>query len=200
MSTRSRQALRPVVVDLAIAAAVCAGALSFEVFDAGDVGASLDAVDVVTCLGAAALILLRRRAPLPVLAVAVIAAVWSLIPDDHHEALGVAAIVALYTVASTSGRRTAWTAGAVTAALYLAEFVAPTTKWMHIDTYGWNGRAQPGRPEGGEALAFRALFAFIADWANSANGGPKILAKKPAPRVTPRRPVHSQTLARLRRR
>ena len=117
---RSWPALRTVVVDLAIAATVCAGALIFEVVDAGDVGASLDAVDFATCAGAAALILLRRRAPLPVLVVAVIAAVWSLIPDDDQGVLRVAAIVALYTVASTSGRRTAWIAGAATAAaLYL---------------------------------------------------------------------------------
>jgi leucyl aminopeptidase len=87
-------------------------------------------------------------------------------------------------------------AGAVTAALYLAEFVAPTTKWMHIDTYAWNGRAQPGRPEGGEALAFRALLAFVADWARTATPGAKIITKKPAPRLAPRRPA----LARLRRR
>ena len=81
---RSWPALRTVVVDLAIAATVCAGALIFEVVDAGDVGASLDAVDFAACAGAAALILLRRRAPLPVLVVAVIAAVWSLIPDDDQ--------------------------------------------------------------------------------------------------------------------
>ncbi|HVM85097.1 MAG TPA: leucyl aminopeptidase family protein [Candidatus Binatia bacterium] len=89
-------------------------------------------------------------------------------------------------------------AGAVTAALYLAEFVAPTTKWMHIDTYAWIARAQPGRPEGGEALGFRALFAFVSDWVKTANHEPKILTKKPAPRVAPRRA--SPALARLRRR
>jgi leucyl aminopeptidase len=86
-------------------------------------------------------------------------------------------------------------AGAVTAALYLAEFVAPTTKWMHIDTYAWNGRAQPGRPEGGEALGLRALLAFVTDWAKTAE--PKIITKKPTPRVAPRR---APSLARLRRR
>ena len=101
---------------MAIAATVCAGALIFEALDAGDVGASLDAVDFATCAVAAALILLRRRAPLPVLVVAVIAAVWSLIPDDDQGVLPVAAIVVLYTVASTSDRRTAWIAGAATAA------------------------------------------------------------------------------------
>ncbi|HVO03092.1 MAG TPA: leucyl aminopeptidase family protein [Candidatus Cybelea sp.] len=92
-------------------------------------------------------------------------------------------------------------AGAVTAALYLAEFVTPATKWMHLDTYAWNGRAQPGRPEGGEALAFRALFAFIAEWAKTAvSTGPKILTKKPAPRTAPRNGTRSPTLARIRRR
>jgi leucyl aminopeptidase len=91
-------------------------------------------------------------------------------------------------------------AGAVTAALYLQEFVAPTTKWMHIDTFAWNARAQPGRPEGGEALCLRALFAYIQEWAKTADPtGSKIITKKPAPRTAPR-PARSQTLARLRRR
>ena len=53
-------------------------------------------------------------------------------------------------------------AGAITAALYLQEFVADATPWAHIDTYAWNAGARPGRPEGGEALALRALYALIA--------------------------------------
>ncbi|HUK09668.1 MAG TPA: leucyl aminopeptidase family protein [Stellaceae bacterium] len=52
-------------------------------------------------------------------------------------------------------------AGAVVAALYLADFVAPTTPWAHIDTYAWNAATRPGRPEGGEALGLRALYAAI---------------------------------------
>jgi len=90
-------------------------------------------------------------------------------------------------------------AGAVTAALYLQEFVAPTTKWMHIDTYAWT-RTQPGRPEGGEALGMRALFAFIQEWAKTADPkASKIITKKPAPRNAPP-PARGQSLARLRRR
>ena len=138
---RSWPALRTVVVDLAIAATVCAGALIFEVLDAGDVGASLDAVDFATCAVAAALILLRRRAPLPVLVVAVIAAVWSLIPDDDQGVLRVAAIVALYTVASTSDRRTAWIAGAATAAaLYLTAAITSAGPWYdseNLELIAW---------------------------------------------------------------
>jgi len=53
-------------------------------------------------------------------------------------------------------------AGAITAALFLQEFVGPTLAWAHLDVMAWNGTARPGRPEGGEALALRALFAAIA--------------------------------------
>jgi len=53
-------------------------------------------------------------------------------------------------------------AGAITAALFLAEFVPPALPWVHLDVLAWNSRARPGRPEGGEALALRALFAVIA--------------------------------------
>ena len=53
-------------------------------------------------------------------------------------------------------------AGAIVAALYLEEFVSRDTKWAHIDTYAWNQKSRPGRPEGGEALALRALYALIA--------------------------------------
>ena len=52
-------------------------------------------------------------------------------------------------------------AGAVIAALYLAEFVSPKTPWAHIDTYAWNPTSRPGRPEGAEALGLRALYAAV---------------------------------------
>ncbi|BAE52911.1 leucyl aminopeptidase family protein [Paramagnetospirillum magneticum] len=53
-------------------------------------------------------------------------------------------------------------AGAITAALFLQEFIEPGTPWAHLDIMAWNGAGRPGRPEGGEALALRALFATIA--------------------------------------
>ncbi len=52
-------------------------------------------------------------------------------------------------------------AGAITAALYLDAFVPQATSWAHIDTYAWNQKSRPGRPEGGEALGLRALYALI---------------------------------------
>ena len=52
-------------------------------------------------------------------------------------------------------------AGAITAALYLDEFVSRTTPWVHFDIMGWNPSDRPGRPIGGEAMGMRALFAVI---------------------------------------
>ena len=54
-------------------------------------------------------------------------------------------------------------AGAITAALYLQEFVEPGVPWAHLDVMAWNTRARPGRPEGAEAQTLRAVYAYIAD-------------------------------------
>jgi leucyl aminopeptidase len=53
-------------------------------------------------------------------------------------------------------------AGAITAALYLQEFVEPDIPWAHLDVMAWNAQSRPGRPEGAEATALRALYAYIA--------------------------------------
>ncbi len=52
-------------------------------------------------------------------------------------------------------------AGAITAALFLKEFVTPNLAWVHFDIMAWNVSARPGRPEGGEAMAIRALFNYL---------------------------------------
>jgi leucyl aminopeptidase len=54
-------------------------------------------------------------------------------------------------------------AGAITAALYLQEFVEPDIAWAHLDVMAWNAQSRPGRPEGAEATALRALYTYIAD-------------------------------------
>lgn len=68
--------------------------------------------------------------------------------------------------------------GAITAALYLDEFVGvkpsnrdtadggeaakvPRVPWIHMDFMAFNQGSKPGRPEGGEAQGMRALFALI---------------------------------------
>ena len=52
-------------------------------------------------------------------------------------------------------------AGAITAALFLREFVNKKTPWLHIDVMAWNTSNRPGRPVGAEAMGVRALLAFI---------------------------------------
>lgn len=54
-------------------------------------------------------------------------------------------------------------AGAITAALYLKEFIQHTKTWAHIDMMAWNLKARPGRPVGAEAMAVRALYAYIRE-------------------------------------
>ncbi len=53
--------------------------------------------------------------------------------------------------------------GAITAALFLEHFVPREQPWIHIDTFAWNPKSRPGRPEGGEAQSLRAVFAMLAN-------------------------------------
>jgi leucyl aminopeptidase len=52
-------------------------------------------------------------------------------------------------------------AGAITAALFLKEFVPAGIPWAHFDLMAWNLKTQPGRPEGGEAMGLRAVFGWL---------------------------------------
>ena len=65
-------------------------------------------------------------------------------------------IMALASAVQADGARTS-------AALFLQEFVAAGIAWAHLDVMAWNGSSRPGRPEGGEAMALRALFAVVAE-------------------------------------
>jgi len=51
--------------------------------------------------------------------------------------------------------------GAITAALFLECFVGENIPWLHLDLMAWNDSTQPGRPEGGEAMSLRTLFAYL---------------------------------------
>ncbi len=53
--------------------------------------------------------------------------------------------------------------GAITAALFLENFVSPGTRWAHFDIMAWNVATRPGRPEGGEAMGLRAVYAAIVE-------------------------------------
>ncbi|NVK19373.1 MAG: leucyl aminopeptidase family protein [Methylocystaceae bacterium] len=60
-----------------------------------------------------------------------------------------------------SNESTAPYGGAITAALFLEEFVEKSIPWAHMDVMGWNVSSKPGKPEGGEAMGLRAAFAMI---------------------------------------
>lgn len=49
-------------------------------------------------------------------------------------------------------------AGAITAALFLQEFVPDTVPWLHVDVMAFNLKSSPAKPEGGEAMGLRAVF------------------------------------------
>jgi leucyl aminopeptidase len=50
--------------------------------------------------------------------------------------------------------------GAITAALFMSRFVTAKS-WLHVDVFAWTPSAKPGRPEGGECQAARALYALL---------------------------------------
>ena len=51
--------------------------------------------------------------------------------------------------------------GAITAALYLKEFVDESIDWAHFDMMAWNTRERPGRPKGGEAMGLLVAFDYL---------------------------------------
>jgi leucyl aminopeptidase len=54
-------------------------------------------------------------------------------------------------------------AGSIICALFLKRFVSAAKSWLHFDIYAWTPSAKPGRPEGGECQAARALYALLAE-------------------------------------
>jgi leucyl aminopeptidase len=58
--------------------------------------------------------------------------------------------------------------GAITAALFLREFVGKKTPWVHFDIMGFNLESRPGRPYGGEAMGIRAVYQLLKSRYSSA--------------------------------
>jgi leucyl aminopeptidase len=65
-------------------------------------------------------------------------------------------------VADTNNVGSTGQAGAITAALFMRKFVTAST-WLHFDVFAWTPTAKPGRPEGGELQAARALYAMFKE-------------------------------------
>lgn len=51
--------------------------------------------------------------------------------------------------------------GAITAALFLQDFVPKEQCWAHFDIMAWNLSSKPGAPEGGEANGLRAVARYL---------------------------------------
>jgi leucyl aminopeptidase len=54
-------------------------------------------------------------------------------------------------------------AGSITCALFMQRFVESAKAWLHFDIYAWTPSAKPGRPEGGECQAARAMYALLSE-------------------------------------
>jgi leucyl aminopeptidase len=64
-------------------------------------------------------------------------------------------------VADTNNVSQGGFAGSITAALFLRRFATEAKAWLHCDIYAWNQSTRPGRPEGAECQAARALYALL---------------------------------------
>ncbi len=51
--------------------------------------------------------------------------------------------------------------GAITAALFLQEFVDDSIPWIHFDIMAWNVTSKPGSPEGGEAMGLLSCIKML---------------------------------------
>jgi leucyl aminopeptidase len=66
-------------------------------------------------------------------------------------------------VADINNIATGGFAGSIVCALFLNRFVGAATAWLHLDIYAWTPSPKPGRPEGGECQAARALYALLTE-------------------------------------
>jgi leucyl aminopeptidase len=65
-------------------------------------------------------------------------------------------------VADTDNVGSGGFAGSIICALFMQRFVGAAKAWLHFDIYAWTPSAKPGRPEGGECQAARAVYALLA--------------------------------------
>jgi leucyl aminopeptidase len=66
-------------------------------------------------------------------------------------------------VADTNNVSQGGFAGSITAALFLRRFTTEAKAWLHCDIYAWSQTTRPGRPEGAECQAARALYALLVN-------------------------------------
>lgn len=67
------------------------------------------------------------------------------------------------TIADINNAGAGGMAGAITAALFLQEFISDQVKWAHFDTFAWQPVAKAGRPKGGAAYGLLASWKMLKD-------------------------------------
>lgn len=64
-------------------------------------------------------------------------------------------------IADLDNAPTGGMAGSITAALFLRRFTEGAGRFVHLDIYGWQSMAAPGRPKGGVGQGARAILAAL---------------------------------------
>ncbi|TPW32676.1 leucyl aminopeptidase family protein [Pararhizobium mangrovi] len=125
-------------------------------------------IDMATLTGAARVALGPDVAPFYTHDTA-LAGALSAASEAEHDPLWRMPLVAAYDdmlttkVADITNAPSGGFAGSITAALFLNRFVEPGTRWAHFDIYGWNPKAKPHAPVGGEAQGIRALYRVLRE-------------------------------------
>ncbi|MER5877044.1 sensor histidine kinase [Streptomyces sp. NPDC060235] len=168
MSTleRTRDWLRahPLALDAALATGVlaCMAAGSF-VDPHGENGTTWsartpDALSLVLMVLGAGALVFRRRAPMKVLAATGAFSLAELVTGDPRAPVVMSAVVALYTVASTTDRPTTWRVGLVTMTVLTAvAMLAGPLPWYaqeNLGIFAWTGMAAAA----GDAVRSRRAF------------------------------------------
>lgn len=112
---------------------------------------------VLMVIGAAALVL-RRRSPMPVLAVTGAVTLVELVAGEPPAPVAMSAVIALYTVASRTDRPTTWRVGLLTMAVLTASAMCfSRTSWYsqeNLGIFAWTGMASAA----GDAVRSRRAF------------------------------------------
>ncbi|MET9685437.1 sensor histidine kinase [Streptomyces coeruleorubidus] len=135
--------LHPRLLNAALAALVGGGGVLYLLFGRGFDGESPSGADAVAVGAALLLVLARCRAPLLVLALAVLVeAAFTVLVSRPSPVLGVSVLISVYTVARTARRRVAVIAALVTAAALYAVVVPAmelTSRTEGAGVFAWVG-------------------------------------------------------------
>ncbi|WP_371580856.1 sensor histidine kinase [Streptomyces sp. NBC_01314] len=117
-----------------------------------------DGLGFVLMVSAAAVLIARRRAPMAVLAATSALAVAELVTGDPRAPVAMSAVIALYTVASTTDRPTTWRVGLLTMTVLTGTaMLAGPLSWYdqeNVGIFAWTGMAAAA----GDAVRSRRDF------------------------------------------